>query len=239
MEHADQNTETSVQVNLSNRIRAFFTESKGFRIRELGFEFDLKGGKDFRFPYPAVDWNSVMLTSQSGDYYREPFIGKSLLTGLSFKEPQQRPIHVGDFSRFRCQTFTNQDDLPCELAELFSKTPPHAFNCDMVPVLLPIYDFDKNQSTIEGDYEMHRLPGCLAFYLPESPDARARISEATATVASIMNEETSLLESHGIREFKITGSEYHVFGTLAEGLLNFSALIRLDTQEDRYWHMVH
>lgn len=245
----NQEHNSEILLNLSNRIRAFLSAQECRKIREPGTTIDLKGGTEYLFPYSAIDWDTVIILGQTGDFTRKVFSGNSWQPRLVFKEPQTKPIQLNPYRRFSSFVLTTLEDFPGDFEASLQMTEPeeeqdppeqsqaadHEFFPS--PVVIPIIDMSHGSVRNDGEKDIYTLTGTLACYAPSTDRGFALLQKEVENLNTVLAQESQSLRRFGILQLAITSKDINTFKSFTEGSINFNTEIALDLQEDRYWKM--
>jgi hypothetical protein len=238
-----------IMQNFSNRFRTFLSAQSSLSVREPGTTIDLKGGTEYLFPYSAINWDTVVILGQTGDFTRKVFSGNSWQPRLVFKEPQTKPIQLNPYSRFSSFVLTTLEDFPGDFeASLQVKEPEEEQDAlDQSqstdeeffpsPVVIPIIDMTHGSVRNDGEKDIYTLSGTLACYAPSTDKGFSRLQKEVETLNAVLTKESQSLRRYGILQIAITSKDINTFKSYTEGSIIFDAEIALDLQEDRYWKM--
>ncbi len=228
-------TEQELQLNLQNRIRCFLLEFDGIKTAVKGFTLDMHGDSEYCFEYPAMDWDSLMISGHSEMYYRKLSKENNWRSCIEFRRPQEGSLSIKDHKRFFTLILASVDDVPPDLADYFACQPEGM----IVPLAVPIVDLTHTEMLENGEILEFSGRGVIAVYGPADDLGYLSAENNATTIKKAVLENPGRMNSHGIVSLDLGDIDAKMFPGMCEVSIGFTFSINLNMQEDHYWKPIY
>lgn len=224
-----------VHLNMANRFRAYFGSHRELKIQEPGLKINLNGGRIYRFPHNAIDYDSLVVIDHVGDFTLESFHEESWTSALVFRDPQPQPISLRPYRRLSSLFLSQAQDFPGDFMDSFQYEADEDFLPS--PVALPFFDFERAQMETLEYIDHYSIPGSIVLHVPPHDKGMAALENELEKYRRLLSEDKTGLARQGIKDLRIDDAVISSFAAYTEGSIYLRCVIALDPQEDRYWHM--
>lgn len=221
--------------NLGNRLRDFILEHPQMVKTVPGFLEDLDGKRQYELPYPAVNWDSLLLQGHKGLYFRKLTRGNNWRSILEFRETQEGQVRFSEYRRYKCMLLADSDDVPPDTREYFEVQQ----SLPTVPLGVVLIDTQRADLRISGEIRRYSGTAHIAMYGPAGEQGLKLAYDTAQEMAAILEANQDRRKYYGIRSIEISGEEQHAFPRLSESSIDFRYDIDLNMQEDHYWQTIY
>jgi uncharacterized protein YneR len=232
---APSNTEEELQLNLNNRIRCFLMDFEGIKKTEKGFTLDMAGKTAYEFPYPAIDWDTLMISGHSEMYYRKLSKENNWRSCIEFRRPQSGTISVKDYKRYFSLILASVDDVPPDMGAYFESLPEDL----IIPIVVPIIDMEHSLVDEDGEILHFTGKGVIAAYGPPNDMGYLSTENYAEQIKRAVLEESHRMNRHGIISLDLGDVQSNMFPMMCEVSIEFTFAIDLNMQEDHYWQPIY